>query len=343
MSNSQTKTEPKSNRTRTILCCAAVILSLILVGVIGIILFRVNCMRSIPELRNIDDFTKDRYELVYYAYDGKLLTCYDTSYSQLKNEGDTRDERLANFEKTHDSLNKLICRFASIRGKKSTEWTPEDVTFPVYAFTVKSQYIGGCDRHGETFVWSNGYLITPSGNVYICDADFEAFTDELDAMYNASTYESEDLLKQSWSRPLLYANSEWHTENVQGNADWHEYQTYGLEAEVTEQYEEDGWPCVTIEIRNNGDKEWYYDDFQPFFYMGVLIDGKVYSVPKVEGSATYKTPLKYNSVLVPGDSLTIKYCPDDFFPLIPGEYKIIIPGRITDTDHCNVYADYIIR
>lgn len=338
MENSAIKSR-ESGKNRIVFYSVAICLSLVVIGVAGFFAFRMICGSNIPELQAIDRFTEGSYELYFYEYDGKVMASYDIPDNYIPLEGADRDERIAHIKTTYERLNKTIHRLSSFRGRKTTEWTPEDITYPIYAFTVKSSNIDSVNHHGESFVWSNGYLITNSGDVYICDADLAGIVDDLDEDYYKREFEWEGTYYGSWSRPLLYANSGWRAEELHEMPDWSEYKEYGLEAKVIDQYEEDGWPLVTIEIRNNSDKDWNYEDFQPFFGIGILIDGEAYYVLAVDGHSTYNAVISYDSVLAPGESMIIEYCPDEYFPLVPGEYIIMIYGKV-DEETCNVSAVY---
>ena len=117
---------------------------------------------------------------------------------------------------------------------------------------------------GETVVWSNGYLFTPSGDVYRCSPDFTSFLKSDDNDF-VSEADLGDIASVRSFRPLYYAGSKWHKELLNPSKISSDDNAEYVEAEVTGISEWRGFPMVTL--TNTGEEDWCYDDNALFVSM----------------------------------------------------------------------------
>ena len=113
---------------------------------------------KIPEMMRIARMEAGWYDIDVIRYDGTTMTwiIHKIWYDN--------DVKIYN-KYAHDIL--------ETKGKLVEDWTPDDLRYPLYAFEIEPR-IGQLDfkETGEMWVYSNGYLITQTGNVYECDIDF---------------------------------------------------------------------------------------------------------------------------------------------------------------------------
>ena len=129
---------------------AIIITAIVLLTVFVIVRYAV--LRPVPELQRLKGLEVNRYDVACYAYDGD-------KYSHVIKKFKSADEYKRELLK--------ITGLMDTRLVKVNDWTPDKITYPVYSLEItpvifKSEKY----EHGETFVWSNGYLITSSGDVY---------------------------------------------------------------------------------------------------------------------------------------------------------------------------------
>lgn len=117
-----------------------IIAAIVLLTVLVIVRYVV--LRSVPELQRLKGLEVNRYDVACYAYDGDKYGCV---YKKFKSADEYKRE-----------LPK-ITGLMDTRLVKANDWTPDKITYPVYALKItpvifKSEKY----EHGETFVWSNG-------------------------------------------------------------------------------------------------------------------------------------------------------------------------------------------
>lgn len=272
-------------------------------------------------------YTKDRYCLEYAVYDGEKLVY---SYDNILSKDDLK------------KMDDLVIGLSSVKAGKASGWTVDDLAYPIYSVSIKSDYISGVNHHAETLLWSNGYLILSNGDVYRCDVDFTPFEKEVGYSLCPIDVDDSAPLESSMFRPISYAGLKWNSRFLKPATINHLCQDNGIEAEIIREYEDSGLSKVEIRITNNGHRDFYYDDFTYYFYMLVNINGDSYYLVRNPMSSVYNSIWNPDTVIHAGENVSIEYCTDDFAPFPPGEYQIVIPGLI-DGNNCSLSAKYIIQ
>lgn len=67
----------------------------------------------------------------------------------------------------------ILAALGKVRAKKTEDWLPEKVTYPVYGL-----WIGTKEGEGVQAAWCDGYLLLRDGSVYKFDYDFAALTEK---------------------------------------------------------------------------------------------------------------------------------------------------------------------
>ena len=298
---------------KAVFACIAAVLVLFT----GFLIYRFVFLRPIPELRRIAELEVDRYDESCVSYDGKHFVYVSHNIND------------------RDDFNKevrAIQRFCSARGTKVTGWTPDKITFPVYSLTIRpvifksEQYV-----HGETFVWSNGYLITSSGDVYRCDPGFKYFIESDENDYVREADAADTLMNRSF-RPLHMANNEWNKDmlnpaNVSGYAF-----TDDVEATVTSVTGDEDARVVSVNVKNNGTRKWYYSDQSMYVGVEVQLDGEWYDVlhdPNVDDN--FLSSLSCSKTLDAGQDINVNFHLGFYGKLPPGDYRIVIYGQGIDS------------
>ena len=267
----------------------------------------------IPELKALEQQEDNRiYFVNLYSYDGEVLTNY--SNTSFLGEGREKIEETAH-------------RFLSLKGRKTNSWTPDKITYPVYALDISSNSMEDDEKDRETVVWSNGYLFTSSGDVYLCSPDFSPFMEEM-GDFTVRETEIKDISYSKAFRPMYHAYSKWHPELLHESTVSDDVIVDGIEAEVTGVRIVDGCPVATVEIRNNSEKEWHYCDSSIFAGVDLTLDGKHYAVyhdPDIID--TYAATPDYNNSVKPGEKAVIDLGLWLYGKLPKGDYRIIISNR----------------
>ena len=307
------------------------ILSAVLIGVLalgGWFVCRNLIPVRIPELKSLEQPEDNHFSIVnLYSYDGEALTEY--YHYSFSGEGG-------------EKIDKTVRRFLSLKGRRTTDWTPDKITYPVYALEFDASVIDDEEKDRVTVVWSNGYLFTSSGDVYACDPDFTPFMEELDKL-RVRQSGIKDISYSRDFRPMYHAYSKWHPELLHESAVTDDVTVEGIEAEVTRVRIENGYPVATVEIRNNSEKEWHYCDSSIYTYVDLSLDGKHYDIyhdPDIND--TYAgTPYFGNSV-EPGETIEIEFGLWLYGRLPKGDYRIVIAGLERGDYNC-VCADYRVE
>lgn len=90
-------------------------------------------------------------ELQYFdGVDGKAMLLYDSAAEK-----------------------EILAALTKVRAKKAENWSPKDVTYPVFGLEIGSK-----DGEGIQAAWCDGYLLMRDGGVYRFDFDFPAMTEK---------------------------------------------------------------------------------------------------------------------------------------------------------------------
>ena len=316
--------EPEKTDKKVLLVIGASVLALVL-GISGLLICRFAVFKRIPELQRVDELDVNYYEVSVSCFDGE-------NYKYVSPNSRTKEESLALMDAVH--------KFTSVKGRKVDNWTTDKITYPVYAVTI-SPVIYKSEEYvpGETVVWSNGCLFTPSGDVYKCNPDFKTFmkTDDNDFVREADL---KSIASARAFRPLLYAGSEWHKEFLLPSEISGEDHAESVEAEITEITERNGFPLVTVSLKNTGEEKWSYEDRSLFVTMVVVVDGEWYYLshdPSVDDDI--RTMAGYGEILEPGAQETVQISLGFYGTLPPGDYMIVIHGQ-NSSGYCYACAEY---
>ena len=316
--------EPEKTDKKVLLVIGAALLTLIL-GMSGVLIYRFAVLQQIPELKRVDELDVNYYDVSVSCYDGE-------KYKYVSPNSRTKEESLALMDAVH--------KFASVKGRKVNDWTPDKITYPVYSVTI-SPVIFKSEEYvpGETVVWSNGYLFTASGDVYKCNPDFRSFTETDD---NDFVREADlgDIASVRAFRPLYYAGSKWHKELLNPSKISSDDNAEYVEAEVTGISEWRDFPMVTVTLTNMGEEDWCYDDNALFVSMVVVLDGEwyyLYHDPSVDDDI--RTMSGYDEILEGGSQISVQISLGFYGTLPPGDYMIVIHGS-DSSGYCYACAEY---
>ena len=215
----------------------------------------------------------------------------DSKYS-VQGDMQIYDGKTKKFTFFQEELKSLVTDLSKAKFEFVDDWNPTKVTFPVYNFQLAVFDISKIGEqtkeeqeasHTEwDAFWSNGYLITDSGDAWKCNFDFEKASKEL-----GEFFDTKNIPEGAYSRMTALWNDKWYKENMMT---LDEYLADSFEA-TQKISKADGWNAkfksrdnngITITITNEsykgeGDAQFCYGEyFGPIF---VKIDGTWYRVP----------------------------------------------------------------
>ena len=285
---------------------------------------------QIPELRRLGNTDADYYEIDFSAFDGN-------SYEYVSKNGNSTG--------TGKKSLSAVRKITSIRGIKVSYWSEDNITYPIYSLKITPvDFAGKKHSPGETIVWTNGYLITSSGDVYRCYPDFRPF---MEAGENDYTYRGEDasLTYMSDMRPLAMAGGKWNKEMLNPACHFEHTDASWIETDIKSVVRSGKTDKVTVSLKNTGDQVWDYNDQSIFAGLEVLIDDEWYDVihdPNID--LNYPSEgFKYNRTLAPGEETEIELDLACYGMLPPGQYHIVIHGMMEEyytSDH--LALEYVI-
>lgn len=296
---------------KIVFACAAILLIL----VSGLLICRYLILKPIPELKRLAELNASRSETAFLSYDGdKVSYCSFNANSK---------------EEAVKELNALQ-RLYGTKGIKVTGWTADKLKYPVYSVTIRPAiYKSEKYEPGETFVWSNGYLITSGGDVYRCRPNLKPFmkSDENDYTYELS---GKSISEIRYLRPLAMANNKWNKEMLQLSSKGREKKAANIDVTVNEIKTGDA-KTVKVSIKNNDEDIWRYSDRPLYIVLEVKLDGEWFSIyhdPNVDD--VFPAAYTCDKVLEAGQNVDVDYSLGFYGKLPPGEYRILISGQSGD-------------
>ena len=267
---------------------------------------------KIPEMMRIARMDAKWYDTDIIRYDGTTMTWVN--------------HRLWYPNEVY-AFNEYARKILETKGELVEDWTPDDLAYPMYAFEIepKTGFLE-YEECGEMWVYSNGFLIAQTGNVYKCEIDFTDMmvVGEHDFLREV---EEDDILNMSCFRPLAYANHKWNPDFLK-TTEAMDKRNPDIEATIIKEYDIDGVPMIDISLKNNGEKDWHYEEKSLFIGMIVQADGEWYFLdddPAVD--AYYGTFPAYSKVLKAGDEVKVTFFSKRYGELPQGNYCIVICGR----------------
>lgn len=288
---------------------------------------------KIPELARITEYTEDdegTVEATLFSFDGEDFIRYN---SNIKYKD--RDQYLKDIER----LKKLVKKTVSCKGSPAPDFSPDKIKYPIYSFIVVPRKIGEKTDPGENIVWTNGYLITDSGDAYKSDIDFSSVMGTED-LFKEEKYEVVNVLKTSCFRPLAMANGKWNTDYLYPVESEDRKRAPDVKGKVTNRYQKDGFDWISIEFENRGDKEWNFSDS---YSMDIKVDDQLYSVPRdsCRNPGTIGV-MSYRNLAMKKSTTTKDYCLTPYGDLVPGDYVISIPA-VCGQEDCVILVGYTIN
>lgn len=307
--------EMNSKPSSSNMSALARVISLLMVSVFalcGCSIFNSGSLQRIPELEYVEEIDEGYYTTYCCVYDGK-------NFSGISKRPYDREEA--------EEMADMVYEFCAIKGRKVTDWSTDKITYPVYALTIEPRIFDDGKDVCETVVWTNGYLITSSGDVYLADPDFKPFLKANERDYSFDT-ELEGVAYTKSFRHLQSAGQQWHTDIMTPSYVTGDKIADGIEVKVTEQYYRDEFPFISVEITNNSDKGWNYCDNSIFVYLEVVVDDDCYCFyhdPDVHDD--YLTSPSYSAVVEPGETVTKEFGIGLYGTKLPkGDYRLLISG-----------------
>ena len=289
------------------------VISLLMVSVFalcGCSIFNAGALQRIPELEYIEEITDAYFTTFCCVYDGENFSAVTQRAYYLEEAEEIAD---------------MVHRFCAVKGRKVTEWSTDKITYPVYALTIEPRIIGEEREVCETVVWTNGYLITSSGDIYLANPDFKPFLNAMKGCYSIDT-EMESIAYSRSFRPLQSAGHQWHPDIMRESFVTDDKVVDGIDIKVTDQFEKDGVPFLTVELTNNRDEQWNYCANSIFVGLDVAMDGECYQLyhdPDIHDD--YYTQPAFTAVVEPGETVTDELSYGLYgTKLPPGDYRLLI-------------------
>ena len=292
--------------------CTGLVLSFVM-GIAGCGSFGAG-YQKISELERIAGIENARYDVRFSSFDGsKLKNITHSSFSYTKEETAMQKKEVQNF--------------LSLKGKKVEDWTKDKITFPVYALTILPvTFTEGRYVPGETVVWSNGYLITTSGDVYKCNPDFKPFMKE-DEGSHITEGEFKSISSIKIFRPLAYAGKKWNKDLLRTASTDEKEILSGIEMTFDGMTGDDDYQFVNVTLKNKSQNDWHYAIAGVAVRVEVKVDGQWYFInyaPNVD--ITYVNVLDFKEVVRAGSENHLQLGIGHYGKLPPGEYRIVISG-----------------
>lgn len=222
--------------------------------------------------------------LTFYCFDGENTTC-----QYLFSSG---------------SSSKLLDELASVRAVSVNNWSPKKITLPVYGIKIM-------DTEGNPLeaAWSNGYLVTQDGNVYLFDYDFSVLPDTCE-FDTPNTHDSAVVLP--CADHLFKDENGWYTMLMTEASDL--IPPEGITFELTESSAQ----TLTARLTNQTNREWCYG---AFYSLQVNLDGKWYDIPTTSGTNWAFNAIAY---ILPAGGEAPKIYSLAMYGILPdGHYRII--------------------
>lgn len=203
-----------------------------------------------------------------------------------------------------DAASGILESLAAVSAEKAEEWSPADVSFPVYG--VK---LGMGDDSFEA-AWSNGYWITRTGEVYSFDYDFAAVWEDYD-------WEGAE---NQWSTAAILPCSYYFCRDENGWIADYLPSAGNLPAmpeTLTAAVSRFDNNALTVEFTNSGEEDWLFGEI---FELQAQLDGEWYQVPRLPGDWIY-IALAY--LVMPQQTLEHNYDLNCYGTLPEGNYRIV--------------------
>jgi hypothetical protein len=222
--------------------------------------------------------------LTLYKYDGKTVTYY----------------RMFNNPQEQEILDTI----QKVDVFKDDTWNLKQIKYPMYGLEI-----GGQDGFTVFGAWSNGYWITPDGEAYQFDFDFQKFEKD----YKWDTEEQFPHIGIfPCIRHLCQNKNEWKQELMVPAEELAESPNVSMETVQVKN------ALISVKVTNASDMPWEYGER---YSLQVELNGNWYIIPPLPGNWGFILPL-YE--LPAGESIENSYNIEMYGTLPAGSYRIVV-------------------
>lgn len=221
--------------------------------------------------------------LTMYYYNGKK-----TVVRRLRND-EAKDE--------------IFSSIAKVNAEAAADWSPKEVQPPVYGLKL------GMGQDNFEALWSNGYMITQTGETYRFEYDFADIWEGYDWESAGYTWSTGTVLPCSYY--LCRDENGWIKDYLPLAGSLPEMpETLAVSSKA------DG-DVLTVEFTNSGDREW---GFGEAFYLQAQLDNEWHNIPTLPGDWEY--PL-IALLVMPQQTLEHDYDLSCYGELPEGKYRLV--------------------
>lgn len=281
--------------------------------------------QRIPELVKMEGYLeKERFDVSLFVQEEDILTRYD--------------EWVASRE-AYEELQNTMRKVLSGKGTKVKDFNRDKITYPIIGMIVSPEEFQVQNEPGEAIVWTNGYLITDSFDVYKCDLDFDLIT-ENDELFRSHEYDFEFTYATGVFRNLAMAYGKGDESLMNTMQPEMLKVPDNVKGKVVRETETEKGKCVTVEFDNYSDIDW---KFSSSAYMAIEINDAYYSIPNDPCFDGYTIgTLSYNCSVIKHEITSEDYYLIPYGDLPPADYILLIPAQ-AGNDTCFVQVKYKVK
>ncbi len=281
--------------------------------------------QRIPELVKMEEYLDKRpFEVSLFVQEEDILTRYD--------------EWVASRE-AYEELQNTMRKVLSGKGTKVNDFNRDKITYPIIGMIVSPEEFQVQNEPGEAIVWTNGYLITDSFDVYKCDLDFDLIT-ENEELFRSHEYDFEFTYATGVFRNIAMAYGKWDESLMNTMQPEMLKVPDNVKGKVVRETETEKGKCVTVEFDNYSDIDW---KFSSSAYMAIEINDAYYSIPNDPCFDGYTIgTLSYNCSVIRHEITSEDYYLIPYGDLPPADYILLIPAQ-AGSDTCFVQVKYKVK
>ena len=281
--------------------------------------------QKIPELVKMEGYLEKRpFEVSLCIQEEGKLTRYN--------------DRIMNRE-SYEELQKTMRKVLSCKGTKTKDFSANKITFPIISLVVSPEEFNVQNEPGEAIVWTNGYLITDGGDVYLCDMDFDPITEDSD-LFKCWEFDFEFTYAISDFRNLAMAYGKWDAGLMKTMQPELMKAPDNVKAKVVREFEDERGKWITVEFDNYSNIDW---KFSSSHYMAIEINDSYYAIPVDPCFDNYTVgAVSYNYESIQHEITTEDYLLAIYGELPPGDYIMLIPAQ-ADHDNRAVWVEYTVK
>ena len=281
--------------------------------------------QRIPELVKMEEYLDKRpFEVSLYVQEEDKFTSY---YEWVTGR------------EAYEELQNTMLKLLSGKGTKVKDFNRDKITYRIIGMIVSPVEFQVQNEPGEAIVWTNGYLITDSFDVYKCDLDFDLIT-ENDELFRSHEYDFEFTYATGVFRNLAMAYGKWD-ESLMNTVQPEMLKVPdNVKGKVVRETETEKGKCVTVEFDNYSDIDW---KFSSSAYMSIEINDAYYSIPNDPCFDGYTIgTLSYNCSVIRHEITSEDYYLIPYGDLPAADYILLIPAQ-AGSDTCFVQVKYKVK